>query len=159
MKKFLLIFLLLPVVTCWADAPKQLVYGRLLSITDAGILISCDPAKHSHPTGFFGIADSRERIVFVAGNPAVLRSYGQSGAAWIRPAQQKDDVVALVAFESGEYTYTTVNGAKNTVVNFVRAEALPAYSVVTPFDPSKTSSAPVTLGTAQTPELTLKRGW
>ncbi len=162
MKKFLIVFALaLGLALSGAHASeKVLIYGRVLSITEKGLLISCDPATHSHPTGYYGIAPSKDQIVFVAGQPQALRLIGQAGAIWAKPRPDRDDIVALVALPAGEYAYTTVQGANNTVANFTQAEVVPQSSVVAVVDKfaNKTETA-VVRGSTQTPDLTLRRGW
>lgn len=164
MKKWIALLLLtVPLVqSLQAGDGKQLIYGRVVSITDTGLLISCAPAKHSHPAAFYGIADSRKRFVFVAGASASLRLIGKIGALTVKPLPNDDDVVALVGVEAGEYTYTTVMGARNTVAKFVNAEVVPAYSVVAPVDshqPQPAATPQSTWSTTSTPSITLHRSW
>jgi hypothetical protein len=119
--KRLILFLLLIASSAIADS-KVLVYGKVLSSTESGSLVSCEPAHHSHPTGYYGIADSKDRVVFLPGVTAAEKS-----------------TVSLVGFESGEHTYTTVLGVKNTVAQIVNAQTLPAFSTVTPLKSAGTS--------------------
>lgn len=141
--KRLLLFLLAAtlVASARADFSKVLVYGKVLSATDTGLLVSCEPATHSHPTGSYNIAASSNRIVHVAGDAKALVAMGLRGIVEeLKVTRPETGLVVFVARDSSEkYTYTTKAGSQNTVPNFTAAEDLPHYSQIMP---ARASAAP-----------------
>gem|GEM_PF-6340116 len=134
--------------------PKSLVQGKILSVSADGYLVSCDAATISHPA-MPSIAvytlPSQDRLIWIAREPAAIVLNCGEGSA-----------VSLLAKEDGTHTYTTVLQRQNTVANFRAPEMTPPYCVITKLDRNgkPEQGAPVVArGSAQTPELTLKRSW
>jgi hypothetical protein len=124
MKKWIaLLFLVALVRSLQAGDAKQLTYGRIVSVKEDGLIVACEPAKFSHPTGFYGISDSTERVVHVAGDPDALRS--------LFCPNPSVTLFAVVGHDSGTYTYKTETG-EQSVPNVTAAEKLPAYGLITP---------------------------
>jgi hypothetical protein len=150
MKKLILCFLLAASVASAHAGQRSFIYGRILSVTSTGVLISCASARHSHPTGSYDLADSGNQIVHVTADPKTLFAILSKLPDTTIHAGDKDTVM-LSALAQGEYTYTTVLRVQNTVPNLVSPEAIAHYSVVTLIDPN---NPPKPSGT---PEMKLPR--
>jgi hypothetical protein len=146
MKKFLFVLSMCAATIARAEPPTVLVYGELLSVTDTGLLVSCDAATHSHPTGYYNVGPSKNRIVHVSGDPKSIYVTGRRGALDLN-STAKEGRLAFLARDPGEkYTYTTKAGPKNTVPNLDRADSLPLFSAI-----KATGSAPGVAQPATTP--------
>jgi hypothetical protein len=121
-----------------AQDQKELVYGELLGMDATGWLMLCKEAGLSHPTGFYAVAPSQDRVVHVRGFRAAFLEIissvlGGGSTLKIPPAgnAKPGETFALLAQPGATFTYTNKLGRERTVPELANPEPLPAYSVIT----------------------------